>query len=636
LDFLLQTSILDRLCGPLCDALTGDTGGGAILENLDHANLFIIPLDDEGVWYRYHHLFADVLRARLRQNHPELPAELHRRASIWYEAHASIAEAVKHALAAGDVLRAADLIDRERWTLLGRGEANTLRGWLDELPPEIVNDHPGLNLAYAWIFSLLEQAEAIEPRLQDAEKALALTASRNSGQPARLGDAIRGEIATLRAETALSQSDIPRAIDLCRNALKLLPEENALMRGVTTYFLGHGERRSGHMAEAERAYTKASSLGLQVDNLLLALHALANLSTVQITMGRLSDAAETSQRILQIAADRRRQAWPVAGLAYQGLSRLHYEWNDLDAAERYARLGIEYGQRGGLTGLEINSQSVLAFTLQAQHDQGGADQVMGHIVAMTEERHHPVHTAQAAAWAARLRLRQGLTDQAIRWAEARNLPIEDPALPYTREVEYLTLVRVLIVQKHFSAALELLGRLLQAASTDQRTGSLIQILMLQALAFKNQGNHSEAMDAFEHALTLAAPEGYLRTFLDEAEPMRLLLVDLQSWIRQKNGAVLDDASLRLLAYAYRLLAAFSQPAPLASQAPVTLLEPLSERELEVLRLISEGLTNQEIAAILVVATSTVKSHINHLYGKLGTTRRTQAIAIARDLGLLSE
>lgn len=639
LDFLLQTSILDRMCGPLCEAVTGQADGGGTLRRLERAHLLTIPLDDEGRWYRYHHLFAEVLQARLRQSQPESMAELHGRASDWYEANDSVNEAVRHALAAGDAVRAGDLIERERWTLLGRGEANTLRNWLDELPGEVVSDRPGLNLAYAWIFSLLEQAESIEPRLQKAETALAVNGSEGSDQVAQSADAMRGEIATLRAETALSQSDIPRAIELCRDALKLLPEDNPMMLGVTTYFLGHGERRSGNMTEAERVYDRASSLGLQTDNFLLALHALANLSDVQIFMGRLNDAAETSQRILQVTAERRRQSWPVAGLAYQGLSKLHYEWNDLDRAERDSRLGIEAGQRGGLTGLEISSRSVLAFTVQARGDLGGADQILQQIAAMTDQHHHPVHAARAAAWEARLRLRQGRTEQAVRWAETCGLHGDDAVLPYAREAEYLTLARVLIAQGQSGVVLELLDRLLQVAVSDQRGGSQIQILMLQALARQRHSDLPGALKALERALALAEPEGYMRTFVDEGEMMRLLIDDFRLAIAEGK-----PENLRLSSYVDKLLFAFggasleSVPDSTIGQesAISTLVDPLSERELEVLRLIQAGLNNQEIAEQLVIATSTVKTHLNNLYGKIGVHSRTQAVAIARDLGLLSD
>ena len=639
LDFLLRTSILDRLCGSLCEAVSGQADGEGTLMKLDQANLFVIPLDDEGLWYRYHHLFAEVLQARLRQSQPELPVELHGRASEWYEAHDLVAEAVQHALAAGNAARAAVLIERERWALLGRGEANTLRSWLDELPANIVSDRPGLSLAYAWIFTLLRQAEAIEPRLQDAERALAVNDSGDSDPSAQGGDAIRGEIATLRAGTARSQSDIPRVIELSRTALKLLPDDNKMMLGFATYFLGHGERRSGHMAQAEGAFVKASSLGLQADNLLLALHALANLSNVQMTMGRLSEAAKTSRRILRISAERRRQAWPVAGLAYYGLGQLHYEWNDLEVAAGYSRLGIESGQHGGLTGLEINSRLVLAFTLQAQQDSSGADRVLRQIAAMTERHQAAVHAAHAAGWVARLRLRQGCTAQAVRWAETCGLRSEDAVLPYSREAEYLTLVRVLIAQGQLGAVSELLLRLLQAAEPDQRRGSLIQILMLQALARHMEGDLPGALDGLERALALAEPEGYLRTFLDEGEPMRSLMSYLRSEIA---GPVPGD--LHLLAYIDRLLQAFagadlaSSPDRLGGHHPAngTLVESLSERELEVLRLIQAGCNNQEIAEQLVIAVSTVKTHLNNLYGKFGVHSRTQAVAMARDLGLFSD
>jgi LuxR family maltose regulon positive regulatory protein len=633
LNFLLQTSILDRLCGPLCDAVTGGSDGQAILENLEHANLFITPLDNEDKWYRYHHLFAEVLQARLRQNYPELPFELHRRASEWYEAHDLIAEAVQHALAAGELDQAARLIGQQRWALLGRGEANTLHRWLDELPVELLRNRPGLSLAYAWILSLLEQPEGIDARLLNAEQALA---SSSAQEPIESENVIRGEIATLRAEIALSQSNIPRAIAFCHQALELLPFESVSMRGVATYFLGHGERRNGKMVEAEQAYIEASALGLQTDNLLLALHALANLSTVQIAMGRLREAAQTSQRILDITAERQRQSWPVAGLAYQGLGKVHYEWNDLDSAARFLHQGIEYGQRGGLIGLEINSLNTLAFTLQAQHDTRGADAMLREIAAINDRSHHPVYIAQAAAIETRLRLLQNQIDQAVHWAESCGFGLNDTERSYSREAEYLTLARVLFTQGKREGVEEMLDQLSRAAETDQRAGDLIEILIQQALFWHLSDQKSRAFQCIERALILAEPEGFVRSFVDEGEPVRLLLLDHQTLINKRIGEAVNNESLRLLTYTDKLLAAFSPDLPIERSKPATTLEPLSERELDILRLIATGRTNQEIAEILVIALSTVKSHINNLYGKLGTNRRTQAIAIAREMGLLSE
>jgi LuxR family maltose regulon positive regulatory protein len=627
-NFLLRTSILNRLCGSLCDALTGDSDGQATLERLEQANLFIVPLDDHRQWYRYHHLFAEVLQARLRQYQPELLAELHRRASAWYEAHDSVAEAVQHALAAGDGLRAAGLIEQERWTLLGRGEIRTLHTWLEDLPGDILHTRPRLCLAHAWIFSLLEQAEAIEPCLIIAEHALTTVSPPES--PVEIG-AIRGEIAVLRAEVALTQSDITGAIDLCRHALDLLPKANFLLRGVATFFLGHAHRRGGQMMDAERAYGEAHALGLQTDNLLLALHALANLSIVQMAMGRLRQAAETSRRILHIAAERHRQNWPVAGLAYQGLGKLYYEWNELDTAARHLRQGIECGQRGGLTGLEINCRSTLAFTRQARHDPIAADEMLRQVAAMTS---HPLYAAAEAMQEARLRLSQRQLEPAARWAESCGLSLDDTTCPYGQETGYLTLARLAIAQGRAAAVPDLLHRLQQAAEADRRTGSLIVILILGALARQAQGDASGALAALEAALMLAEPEGYIRTFVDEGAPL---------------AALLREAFQRRIAPAYtaKLIAAFEDTSPPhdaeaeatpalppPSAAASLLVEPLSERELEVLRLVADGHTNREIGEMLFVATGTVKKHLNNIFGKLSAGNRTQAIARAREIGLL--
>jgi LuxR family maltose regulon positive regulatory protein len=299
------------------------------------------------------------------------------------------------------------------------------------------------------------------------------------------------------------------------------------------------------------------------------------------------------------------------------------------------RQGIEYGQRGGLVGLEINSLTTLAFTLQAQGDPSGADAIIKEIAAINSQGHHPVYTAQAEALEARLRAQQNRIDQAICWAESCGLSPDDTDWPYSRKVEYLTLARVLSTQGKHEGINGMLERLKQTAEADKRTGDLIEILIQQALYSYVSGKKEGSFQTIERALILAEPEGYIRTFVDEGEPMRLLLLDHQSIYKKRIGEEVNGESLRLLAYIGKLLAEFSQNSLGEKSKPETIPEPLSERELEILRLISMGLTNQEIAHRLVIAVSTVKSHINNLYSKLGTNRRTQAISIAREQGLLS-
>ena len=634
LNFLLQTSILDRLCGPLCDAVTGGTNGQTILESLERANLFIIPLDDEGKWYRYHHLFAEVLQARLRQSQPELPAKLQLRASEWFEMQNLMGESIQYAFSCGAESRAANLIERQRWILLGRGDGNTLHRLLDELKVETVRSRPGLSLAYAWIFSLLEQPDAMERHLLDAEKALAEITSQTAYETDEYYKAIQGEIATLRAEATLGKSDIPGGLALSRHALTLLSDDNKLMRGVATYFLGHGERRSGHMVEAELAYQEAITLGLQADYFLLALYALSNLSNVQIIMGHLSAAEKTSRRILQITSEYQRQTWPVAGLAYEGLGKLHYEWNDLNAATHHLRQGIEFGHRGGLINLELHSRNILARTLQAQGDMGGVDQMLREISVINDQNRHPAYTPQSAAWEARLRLQQGKIDQAILWADSCGLSVNDSDLSYSRQIEYLTIARVLIAQRSFDGVENMLNRMMQSAETGQRTGELIEILIQQAIFFCVSNNPSRASQTIERALLLAEPEGFIRTFVDEGEPMRLLLIDFQSTIKERINKNVDDDSLRIMVYIDKLLTAFSHTARIDESNHAVMLESLSERELGILRLIATGRSNQEIAELLVISVSTVKTHINRLYSKLGVQRRTEAIVVAREIGLI--
>jgi LuxR family maltose regulon positive regulatory protein len=634
LNFLLRTAVLDRLCGSLCDAVTGGSGGQTILENLEHANLFITPLDDEGRWFRYHHLFAEVLQARLQQQHPELPAELHLRASVWYEDHSLIFEAVQHALAAGSMDQVSRLIESHRWALLGRGDAHTLQRWLDELPDEVVRSRPGLGLAYAWILTMMEQTESIEAYISDVEHALSEAGLPSEQINLEHENALRGEIASLRADIALTRYDLPRAIGLCRQALTLLPEENFLIRGVTTYFLGHGERFGGRVEQAEHAYIEASELALRADNLLIASYALANLANVQIAMGHLSQAARSSRRILEVSSERQRQTWPVAGMAYQGLGKLYYEWNDLDSAEEQLNLGIEYGQRGGLVSLEIVNYSVLILIRQAQGDASGADQMLENIGRLADQSLNPLYTARLPAIEAHLRWRQGHYELAIQWADTCGLRLDAADLPYMLEQDYLTLARIRIAQGKLEGVAEMLARLARAAEADRRYGDLIAILIQLVMAHRALGQQEQARLYVERALKLAEPEGYVRSFVDEGEPMRRLLLDYRASLQNRLGNGDGREIIPLLACTDQLLGSFAPDAPAQKELDEAGMEALNAREMEILQLIATGRSNREIADLLVIAVSTVKWNINNLYGKLGAKSRTHALARARELNLL--
>jgi LuxR family maltose regulon positive regulatory protein len=636
LTFLLQTSILDRLCGPLCDAVTEEAGGQAILENLEQANLFIVPLDDEGKWYRYHHLFAQALQTRLHHYQPSLLQELHRRASVWYEKNGSMAEAIRHAMAANDLDNATRLVEQSAWYLIGRGELTTLRAWLDNFPTDIVRARPRLSLAYAMIQSINNQLPALESHLQDAERVLENEAIEGDGPLLDDKDALKGQVASLRAHLALEQNDPQRSIEYCTQALTLIPKENVLLRGLTMFFLGNAQSSNNDIAAGIQTLKLGCQLGLDAGNPLLVLHILAVIANLEGAQGNLRQAAATYQQCIKLATEKRWEPHPHAFVAQIGFGEIFRERNDLDLAAQYLQKSLEMGKSLGLKSTEIRACMALASVRLAQRDPSNARALIQQATQVAHEWNRTTSVRFVDHYAARLALVQGDLNIAVRWADASGLDVDDADLLYDREDEYLSLARVRIAQKRADEALRLLNRLLQFAEAGGRMGSVIEILILQALALQIQKNDTEAIAALERALALAEPEGSVRIFVDEAEPLRSLLLDYQSRIKKKFSNTIDSESLRLLTYIDKLLASFSPPAPVKKPKHETLLEPLSERELDILRLIATGRSNQEIAEILVIALSTVKSHINNLYRKLGTDRRTQAIAIARNLGLLSE
>lgn len=627
--FLLQTSILDPLSGPLCDTVvgqvTGQAGSQAMLESLERANLFIIPLDEERRWYRYHHLFAEVLRHHLQQTHPERISELHHRASVWYEAGGFVAEAVDHALAAHEAGRAAQLIEQAAQEFLGRGEVTTLQQWLQSLPEDAVRARPRLSVTYAWVMALQGQAQPLENWLEAAEQGLTDEASTQS-------EGLRGEVTALRALVALNQQDLPRVITLCEQALQRLPAESAWSRGFIAFNLANAYKLSGNLTEAMRTFAEAIALGQAANNRLLTFFSLTSLADLQETRGQLHNAAATLRQAQQLTTDRAGRATPLASFALFGLSKLSREWNDLETADHYLQQAMELGHQVGfgLEGLLIDCLITLTLVRRGQGDVSGAQAAIQEAAQRAQAWNRPEVIVRVGAFEARLWLAQGQVEPALRWAQAAGLRV-DGELTDWLEIEYATLARVLAAQGKPGEALHVLERVRQQAEAAGHIGRTIEALALEALTYQAL-NDMAAMTTLERALSLAEPEGYTRIFLDEGGPMRRLISDL----RLKIG------NLQWRAYADKLLVAFgpSVTLPTPTGHPQfriqNLVEPLSDRELEVLRLVAAGYSNPEIAEKLIVSTGTIKTHVNNIYRKLEVKNRTQAAARARELGLLAD
>jgi LuxR family maltose regulon positive regulatory protein len=629
LTFLLQTSILDRLCGPLCDAVTGESGGQEILETLEHANLFIMPLDDEGRWYRYHNLFAEVLQARLQRIQQYQVHELHRRAGIWFVRQDMFDEAVHHELAAANFDQAANILEHVAGNMLRKGMTPSLIRWLDALPDETIRAHPRLCFACGWA-SLWGPDFNLASADKWAQLALQGTLPGLNPEPV-----LEGEMYALKALIAAVRVELPISRELAHRALAYLPADSPWL-GVTTFCLGSALYAAGEFSAASPVLTEALRLS-QIDGALyIQLIAASFLADMQMFQGHLRRAMEMYSQVL---------AWsnhniPQKGVlvSYAGLANILCEQDLLDAALTHVQSGIEQLEQVGGPGAALWLYRTLARVQQAKGNWPAVLDALDRAYQSGQSAQIPFVMTQAAALRARVLLAKGDLDAAAVWAAASGLNPEDPEASHAglRELEYLTLARVLGVQSKHAEALSLLERLLKAAEAEERFGSAIEILNMQSLIFQKQVNMANAQECLEQALILAEPEGYVRTFVDEGESMRLLLADFYSRLKQRMSISVDKVSLRLMAYTEKLLAAYSQPAHSAKSKVENTFETLSERELDILRLIATGRSNQEIAELLMIAVSTVKSHINSLYSKIGTKRRTQAILIARELGLVPE
>ena len=624
--FLLQTSILDRLHGPLCDAVTSQEEGNARLESLERGNFFIVPLDDRRHWYRYHHLFAEVLSSHLRADLPDQVATLHLRASKWYEQNGSPADAIRHALAAKDFTRAADLIEMACPAIGRSGQWAVVLGWLKGLPSELVHCRPVLCVWYAGALLAGGKLEAVEDRLQIAEKWLESTTGMRDRLEAPLGKMVvvdeeefrrlPGSIAVFRAGLALVLGDVPATVKYAQLVLDLVPEDDHLPRGSAAALLGLASWRSGDLEEAHRMFADGISTVHLAGAIPDAINGAIALADIRIAQGRLRDAMRTYERGLQLAAENGEPELLGTADIYVGMSELHREHNDLDSATQHLLRSKEQGEH---TGFPQNRYRWYVAMARLGEAEGSLDSALN----LLHEAEHlyvndffpnvrPIAALRTRVWVA-----QGKLGEALDWAREQDLSAQDD-LCYLREFEHITLARVLLARYKSDRAnhsiLEVMGlleRLLQAAEEGGRKGSSIEILILQSLAYHMKGDSPAALVPLERALTLGEPEGYVRIFVDEGQPMTALL----------EAAVKKKIALN---YVRRLLSAFgkAEDKPPAKQV---MIERLSEREREVLRLLRTDLSGPDIARELIVSLNTLRTHTKNIYGKLEVNNRRAAV-----------
>ena len=629
--FLLYTSVLDQFCVPLCEAIfqeseTPNTDRAfvpspvifdaqkvqEILTHLEHANLFITPLDGQRHWYRYHHLFADLLRHRLGQTSPDQSALIHLRASEWYERAGRIGPAVRHALAAQVFGRAARLVEQIAPTMIQYSELSRMLTWLDTLPDDEVLSRPLLALYFGW--SLLLSGKIKQTAVYLEEIRARLDADQDKQTPE-----VQGHVAAMQAYLVRETGDLPSTISLSQQALAHLPKQDTLLRAMVALNLAIAYYLEGALKPASKLLTEIIDTGgtsQLMANTLSAVYLKAQLLRAQ---GSLQEAIQLCQESLKLVMQHAWQSFPAVGFVYATYGELLRERNELTTAAEYLEKATGLGWEGGHPHISIIGHIWQAWLRQTQGDsaEGGASIR----VAFQLVQDHQVSSfwplPSAACYQARLWIAQGNLSAANRWAETASLNEADIPISFFYEARNLTFARLLIAQDNLNSAEALLGRLHQAAKSAGRTGSLIEILILQSITASGRNRASESLAALEQALRLAEPEGFVRIFIDEGKPLIELL----------RRAVVQRIHVP---YALHLLHAFGEVAA----APQPLIVPLSERELEILRRIAAGYSNKEIAQDLVIATSTVKKHVNNIYGKLGVGSRTRAVAKARELGLL--
>ncbi|MEQ8673427.1 MAG: LuxR C-terminal-related transcriptional regulator [Aggregatilineales bacterium] len=629
-DFLFQTSILDRLCASLCDAVTGRDDSQAMLEQLERSNMLLVPLDNQRQWYRYHHLFAEVLQTYARKADPDSVADWQKRASLWHEQNGFRSVAVRYAFAANDFEQAANLIELS-WPFVAQNiQPTEFLRWVQKMPDEILEVRPVLIVAYAWALLDTRNLDTVDYYLEKAERWLEIIDERVDHEAIIVNQAqfelLAGTTATARAYLSQARQNIEETIYHAQRALTLLAHDQHYWMGLTSLFLGLAQWANSDLGDAYDAITDSLQSFVAADNLYFQVYGTVVLAEIRVLQGKLRQAHDRYHEALKLAKSADSRAIPMSISFYVGLGALYLEWNDLETAEQQINTGAKQLSRALIGFDAYRSKVVLA---QIRVAAGHYDDAM----ALLEDAKNdfklgtPPNISPPESLRARFLLKQGRLDDALDWIQRRDLSTED-VLHVSDEFDHITLARVKLAQHQrqpdehgLEVLLDFLDRLRHAASDGGRAGRVLEILILQALASSANGDSSAALLSLDKAITLAEPEGYIRIFVDEGEAIQPLLARCLS-----HG--------NHVAYVKKLLENL-QPHSDAKSPNQLLIEPLSERELDVLNLMANGQTNQAIADELFIALSTVKKHINNIYGKLNVPNRTQAINRARDLGILS-
>jgi len=616
--FLLRTSILDRMCGSLCDAVLLDpsTSGQEILEQLERANLFIVSLDDDRRWYRYHHLFGDLLRQRLGQPR-ELP-EYHLRASAWYEANNDLAAAFQHALAANDFERAARLTEATWQSMERNFQPLAWLGWVKKLPDSAICSRPWLCVQIGWAYSDVGETESSETYLQNAERAVAGKEAQEAFK------SIPGNIALIRAGNAQIEGNLTETVRYAELSVQLIPENDLLIRAQAAITLGFTQWTVGNVDASLRAMHTWREDMQKLGNQMYAIASAFAVSDMQVILGHLGEAEKVLLQTIQQATALGQEAEVVTAHHHLGLAMLAHERGDEAAFTQSVQIAADLGQHTTLIDWPHRWNLAQARLKESDGEWDAVLQCLDD--AQRGYVKNPIPILQPiAAHKARVHLKQGRLDKAQAWTRERGLSVKDEA-SYLGEYEHLTLARTRLAEGSFTGVHEMLERLLALAESQKRTGSVIEILLTQALAHQAQGDQPQALAALERALILTEPEGYIRTYVDEGEAMQALLE------KHLSNRDLSDYVERILAVFPQSTLPQNQKSKIANRQS-EIVEPLSEREMEVLKLLRGELSGPEIAERLIVSLNTLRTHTKNIFNKLGVNNRRAAVRRAEELDL---